>query len=107
MKRLQSVVWSKGALLTPQHLQLQDKYFEDVLSFHLNALRFEPWGFKELRIDRTAITKGVLALSRASGIFPDGLLFDIPDSDREPPPKQIADYFQGGQTSITFSLTVP
>src|SRR5215471_6053027 len=106
MKHLQPVIWSKGTLLTPQHLQLQDRYFEDVLSFHLNALHFEPWGFKELRIDQTALGKGVLALSRASGILPDGLLFEIPDSDPAPPAKQIRDYFQPGQTSITVFITV-
>ena len=30
MKQLQPVIWTKGTLLTPQHLQVQDRYAEDI-----------------------------------------------------------------------------
>src|SRR5262249_2799745 len=58
-------------------------------------------------IERDDLGKGVLVVSRASGIFPDGLLFDIPDSDAAVPEKQIRDYLQGDRTDIVISLTVP
>ena len=32
MKRLQPVVWQKGTLLTPQHLQIQDRFIESLCS---------------------------------------------------------------------------
>ena len=38
MKRLQPVIWTKGTFLTPQHLQLQDRFLEDTLQFRLEAL---------------------------------------------------------------------
>ena len=38
MKRLQPVIWSKGTFLSPQHLQLQDRFLENLLQFHLDSL---------------------------------------------------------------------
>src|SRR3954464_2084953 len=80
MKRLQPVIWSKGTALTPQHLQNQDRFFESSLQFRINALAFRPWGFQDLEIDHQALAASSFALTRASGVLPDGLLFDIPDS---------------------------
>ena len=78
MKRLQPVIWTKGTFLSPQHLQLQDRFLENLLQFHLDSLSFRPWGFRSLQISREALAAGSLGISSASGIFPDGLLFDIP-----------------------------
>ena len=55
MRQLQPVIWAKGTFLTPQHLQLQDRFIESVLEFKLGALRFCPWGFAEVQIDREAL----------------------------------------------------
>ncbi len=82
MKRLQPVVWQKGALLTPQHLQIQDRFIESTLQFRLEALSFRPWGFSELQVDQEALAAGLLSITRASGLFPDGLPFDIPAPTR-------------------------
>ena len=87
MKQLQPVLWTKGTFLTPQHLQLQDRFLEDSLNFRLQALKFCAWGFSEVVLDQELLADGHLAVSRASGIFPDGLLFDIPGSDQPPPPR--------------------
>ena len=87
MKRLQPVIWSKGTFLTPQHLQIQDRFIEDTLGFTLGSLNYRPWGFGRLAINQEALAGGVLAISLASGLFPDGMPFDIPDSDPAPPPK--------------------
>ena len=48
MKRLQPVIWTKGTFLSPQHLQLQDRFLENLLQFHLDSLSFRPWGFRSL-----------------------------------------------------------
>ena len=48
MKQLQPVLWTKGTFLTPQHLQLQDRFLEDSLNFRLQALKFCAWGFSEV-----------------------------------------------------------
>ncbi len=107
MRRLQPVIWTKGTILTPQHLQSQDLFFEQVLQFRLEALNFRPWGFRRLGISEEALQAGLFALSRAQGIFPDGLPFDIPDSDPAPPPKPLADYFQADVESVDLYLAIP
>ena len=107
MKVLQPVIWSKGTLLTPQHLQLHDRFVESVLHFHTEALHFKPWGFSELRLDHEALGKGRLVILRAQGIFSDGLLFDAPDSDASPEPKALSAYFTPDQDTVNVYLAVP
>src|ERR1700760_1368356 len=107
MKQLQPVLWTKGTFLTPQHLQLQDRFLEDSLNFRLQALKFCAWGFSEVVLDQELLADGHLAVSRASGIFPDGLLFDIPGSDQPPPSKALADFFDPGVHDLDIYLTVP
>jgi len=107
MKQLQPVLWTKGTFLTPQHLQLQDKFLEDSLNFRLQALKFCAWGFNELVLDQELLAEGQLAISRASGIFPDGLIFDIPGPDQPPPSKALAEFFDPGVRDLDIYLTVP
>ena len=66
------VIWVKGTVLNPQHLQIQDRFLTDSLQFQMQALNFRPWGFQSLRIDQQALTSGTLAISEASGLFADG-----------------------------------
>src|SRR5258708_19842668 len=107
MKRLEPVIWAKGTFLTPQHLQLQDRFLENVLQFHLDALAFRPWGFRQLQVNQELLAAGTFALSAASGIFPDGLLFDIPNSDPAPAPKPLAALFCPHAPEIQVYLPFP
>jgi type VI secretion system protein ImpJ len=107
MKRLQPVIWAKGTFLTPQHLQCQDRFIEDTLQFHTESFSFRPWGFRRLEIDQAALASGTFALTRASGIFADGLLFDSPDSDSSPPPKSLIDCYEVDQDIVDVYLAVP
>lgn len=107
MKRLQPVIWAKGTFLTPQHMQCQDRFIEDTLQFQVESLNFRPWGFRRLEIDQAALASGTLALTHASGIFPDGLLFDAPDSDAAPAPKSLVETYQVDQDSVDVYLAVP
>ncbi|MEJ2204519.1 MAG: type VI secretion system baseplate subunit TssK [Gemmatimonadota bacterium] len=107
MKQMQRVLWTKGAMLTPQHLQLQDRFLEDLIGMRLSALSFAPWGFSSLDIDREALGSGVLALSAAAGLFPDGLAFDIPGADPAPAPKPLADAFEADQNTVDTFLAIP
>ncbi len=100
-------MWQKGALLTPQHLQIQDRFAESTLQFRLEALSFRPWGFSELQVEQAALAGGLLAITRARGLFPDGLPFDIPSSDPAPPPKPLGPYFEGRTEPGTAYLGVP
>lgn len=107
MRQLQAVLWTKGVLLTPQHLQMQDRFLEDLLEFQISSLSFFPWGFRSLVIDREALAAGAFSLSSASGILPDGLLFDIPDSDPGPPPRPLEDCWEQDQETLDVFLAIP
>jgi len=107
MPRLQPVIWSKGTSLTQQHLQVQDQFLESSLQFRLNAMQFRPWGFHSLQVDRESLASGNFLITAASGIFPDGLLFDIPRSDVAPPPKLLNDCFQQDQTELDVYFAIP
>jgi type VI secretion system protein ImpJ len=107
MKRLQPVIWSKGTFLTPQHLQIQDRFIESTLQFYLQSLVFRPWGFRQLSIDQEALSNGSFRITQASGIVGDGLLFDIPDSDLAPPPRDITGCFEVDRDTLDLFLTIP
>src|SRR5437870_13884733 len=100
MKQLEPVIWTKGTLLNPQNLQMQDRFLESNLQFQLDALSFRPWGFSRLRLDQQALASGVVTIPEAAGIFPDGLLFDVPASDGGPASRALADAFDPDQESI-------
>lgn len=91
MRQLHGVLWTRGTLLTPQHLQVQDQYLQELMHFRLSSLSFRPWGFQRLDVDREALADGSVALNEASGVFPDGLAFDLPDSDPAPRPLSLED----------------
>jgi type VI secretion system protein ImpJ len=107
MRQLQPVIWAKGTFLTPQHLQLQDRFLESVLDFKLSALRFCPWGFSELQIDREALSTGTFLVPSATGIFLDGLPFEIPESDSAPPARTLDQAFGPDQNSVDVYLAIP
>src|SRR5215813_11051959 len=107
MRQLQPVLWTRGTLLTPQHLQTQDRFLEDTLQFWLQSLGFSPWGFSELRLDQEALAAGVVSIARASGIFRDGLLFEIPDVDGAPAVKPLAECFAPGESTLDIHLAIP
>jgi type VI secretion system protein ImpJ len=107
MHRLQPVIWRKGTLLSPQYLQTQDRFLESTLQFHLDSLAFSPWGFRRLQLNQEALAVGYIAIAEAQGIFPDGLLFDIPDADPAPSPKPLADCFEPDQDKLDLYLAIP
>jgi type VI secretion system protein ImpJ len=107
MRQLQPVVWSKGVFLSPQHLQAQDRFFEDTLRFLSGALSSRNWGFASLQIDAAGLSQGRLSLTEASGIFPDGLMLDVPASDAPPASRALEECFADTRQSCLFYLSVP
>jgi type VI secretion system protein ImpJ len=107
MRRLQPVVWSKGVFLSPQHLQAQDHFVEDSLRFVLDSLSFRYWGFLSLQIDSATIGEGMLQIASASGIFSDGLSFDLADADAPPRSRVLDECFEDGRSECVFYLAIP
>ncbi len=107
MKGLQPVIWSKGTFLTPQHMQAQDRFIENTLRFQMEALSFRPWGFESLEIEQHSLPAGVIGITSARGIFSDGLIFDIPDSDLAPPPKELNELFDVDENTVDVFIGIP
>ena len=105
------MIWSKGTFLQPQHLQLQDRYLESLVAFRDRALRLFPYGFTSLRIDHEALAASQLLLVKASGLTPDGLAFDFPDSEPAPASRKLDSSFEaiGGDIPkfADFYLAIP
>lgn len=107
MSQMQKVLWTKGVLLTPQHLQSQDRFLEELVRFQVSSVSFSPWGFSRLEIDREALGGGELAIAEASGIFPDGLGFEVPGSEPSPPPRPIEEHWIPDADALHAWLAVP
>jgi type VI secretion system protein ImpJ len=106
MKYLSRVVWSEGMYLGPHHFQAQSRYFEDSLRFATSSMWFEPWGLAGVQLDAEALKNGTVSLVHARGIFPDGLVFQMPECDAPPEPRNIADLFPPAKDSVTVTLAV-
>ena len=107
MKFLSRVVWSEGMHLGPHHFQTQSRYFEDTLWFLNSNLRQDPWGFLHFSIDTEALSNGLAILTFASGILPDGLIFDLPDCDSVPEAAQLSGLFASTDSEIILHLAIP
>ena len=109
MKYLSRVVWSEGMYLGPHHFQAQSRYFEDAVRFATSSLWFEPWGLVGVQLDAEALKNGTVSLVHARGIFPDGLVFHMPECDALPEPRAIADLFPPARdTAVSYThLTLP
>ena len=71
------VIWQEGMLLRPQHLQHNDRYFDHQLKVRTRLLASYAWGFLALEIDLQFLNMGQLVVSQASGVLPDGSLFEL------------------------------
>jgi type VI secretion system protein ImpJ len=109
MKQLSSVVWHEGMALGPRHFQVQSRYIQDSVRFAVESLWFEAYGFLEFKLDpESLLLHSKVALTSASGFLPDGLAFEMPNSDPLPHPLTIEDNaFGPAQDSITIFLGIP
>ena len=75
------VIWQEGMLLRPQHFQHNDRYYDHQLRVRTQLAGPYNWGFTTLEIDPQFLGSGQIVLTQASGILPDGSVFDIRDRD--------------------------
>ncbi|AXX92439.1 type VI secretion system baseplate subunit TssK [Malaciobacter molluscorum LMG 25693] len=71
------VVWKEGLFIRPQHFQQNDRYYDYELKTRTLENRANNWGFFDLDIDENLLNTGKILIKKASGIFPDGTLFNI------------------------------
>jgi type VI secretion system protein ImpJ len=104
MSRRQRVVWSEGLLLSPQHLQQQDRYHEERGSELFRVGRTFPHGFSALELDEESIHNGQIVLHRAAGVLSAGTPFALPDRDLPPAGRSVDGHFPMGETEVPVFL---
>lgn len=79
---MDKVIWHEGMLLRPQHFQQHDRYVQHELKQRTLFGRRHGWGFFQLQLDSQYLQMGKIVLNSATGILPDGTLFDLQSSDQ-------------------------
>jgi type VI secretion system protein ImpJ len=78
---MDKIVWREGMLLRPQHLQQQDRYYQQKFNALLQTAAPCNWGFFSVEIDKQCLMMGKIVVSHASGVLPDGALFSLGEDD--------------------------
>ena len=74
--QVHKVIWQEGMLLRPQHLQHNDRYYHQQLN-RTRLLGADAWGFLTLEVDLQYLNFGKVVVNQASGVLPDGSLFEL------------------------------
>lgn len=107
MKPPQRVVWSEGMLVSPQHMQQQDLYHEQLLDQRIGALSPYPWGVVSLEVDTSALGTDQFRFTKFVGVLPDGLFVGFEGGDGEcPPARPIGTHFPATQGSCDVYLAI-
>jgi type VI secretion system protein ImpJ len=93
--------------LTPQHFQAEQQYHEDRTQFRLSASTRVNWGLTDFAIDQEALANGVFTLRLCRGVFPDGMVFHLPDHDPAPEGREFGDHFAPTQQTMDVYLALP
>ena len=85
------VAWQEGMLLRPQHFQQHDRYVDAQLRERALYLSAYGWGLMDFAVDDAKLAQGEIAITRATGILPDGTCFSIPEIDDPPVALMVSD----------------
>jgi len=95
-------------LVSPQHFQQLDLYHERLLDERLAAISPYRWGVASIEIDAGALGADQLAITRFTGILPDGLFAAFEKGDPEcPPARPIEGFFPPTQSALDVYLGIP
>ena len=101
------VLWSEGLFLRTQHFQQQDRYTETLVRGAMQASSLQNWGFGSLKLDQAALDAGQVSIETATGIFPDGTPFSIPDTMKAPEALPLNAEMPSGAVELALPLETP
>ncbi len=101
------VLWSEGLFLRTQHFQQQDRYTEGLVRGAWAAVPLQGFGFTALELDQAALEAGRVSISAASGVFPDGTPFSIPETMAAPEPAPVTADTASGLVNLAVPLDKP
>jgi len=93
--------------LAQHHFQAQCRYFESAMHFALSSVLQGGHGLVAVELDHDALWNGTVSLVHATGVMPDGLAFDVGDSDPLPPTREVSDLLETGSEGATVHLVIP
>jgi type VI secretion system protein ImpJ len=70
--------WHQGLFLTPQHLQLEDRYFQSLLTPFHEFVQPDLWGIADTNIEQKALLNHSFNLERGKFLFPDRTYVEWP-----------------------------
>ncbi|NLS11772.1 type VI secretion system baseplate subunit TssK [Vibrio sp. SM6] len=77
MKHQRNVVWREGMFVAPQHFQQNERYLTQYVQKYVNlAFNGRCYGISALEFESSYLKLGKLSVTRCSGVFEDGTLFD-------------------------------
>lgn len=100
------VLWSEGLTLGPQQFQQLDRYHEARLQRTAAALQPNLWGVQAIQWNGDALRNNLLQADSMSLIFPDGEIYDAPNSEALPPPVDLTK-LPGDVQVFTFHAALP
>ncbi len=80
MNTKRPLFWHQGLFLQPQHFQYADAHHAWAATALDRGIHPNHWGVVELGINDERLSSGVLELERATFLFRDGTLVNVPDS---------------------------
>ncbi|WP_435237784.1 type VI secretion system baseplate subunit TssK [Psychromonas sp. PT13] len=79
MSDINSIVWSEGMFLRPQHFQQQERYLAFQSAFTSKTTQPYRWGVFDLEIDKNLLPLGQFGLNRLQCIFQDNTIAFLPE----------------------------
>ncbi|SHO58161.1 type VI secretion system baseplate subunit TssK [Vibrio quintilis] len=83
------VIWNEGLFIKPQHFQQQQRHTEYYIDERMNTVSRYLYGVADLTLNPEYLAFGRIAIERATGVMPDGTVFNIPQEDAMPEPLEI------------------
>lgn len=101
------VQWTEGMLLSPQHLQQNDLYWQEQVRFRLQQTLRDSWGLIALELDPVKFKAGVVSVRRLECVLPDGTPVTFPGSYTGALEVDVTKSVPQAPSSLRISLVLP
>ncbi|RQW07074.1 MAG: type VI secretion system baseplate subunit TssK [Calditrichaeota bacterium] len=101
------VIWFEGMTLDPHHFQQMDRFHESRLNYWMREVTPYLWGISAITLEKDSLLNGQFQLTKLTGVMPDGMFFNMPESDPLPIPRNFSELFPPTQESLPVFLCIP
>lgn len=106
----EALQWSEGMMISPQHFQQNDIYWNQMLRHVMAQLQPNYWGVIDMQLNTDNIAAGEVVVERLHCVMPDGLVIQHPlEGQDDVLSVNVADHdgIQANGKSLRVFLTVP